>query len=87
MVSETVRTPREGEIGFKQCRCSEKKAAQTQSESNSETQRPSLLALVTPAFVFEPARLDMPSTLISVPDNGILSSAAAVPLTPPPQSI
>lgn len=82
------RKPRDGELGFVQCRCAEKKAAETQQKTeSSESSRFSLVAVLNPLVQFK-------LHLVSVPRNGCSVDVQAEvlddqhePLIPPPRSI
>jgi hypothetical protein len=90
LVAKTIqRKPREGEPGFKQCRCAEKKAADAQQKSEaSESSRPALaIAILNPLFQFQavsilPAAIQAHTYLFSSS-----FSPAFAPPTPPPQLI
>jgi hypothetical protein len=88
MVAQTIqRKPREGDASFLQCRCAEKKAAETRKSADWEgSGRISFLAVLTPQIDFQaqravlcqgPVPYHAPPFVLRKPE----------PLTPPPQFV
>lgn len=84
----TERAPREGEKGFKQCRCAEKKAAekQDQDKTNEVRQAPILFLNCSDlrhirGTVLEPVRTTFDAS------RGVVTDLAFSPPTPPPKFI
>lgn len=89
IVPQTIqRKPREGESAFVQCRCAEKKAAETQQKTESnESSRFSFVAILTPNIDFKvPVALVFCNLGIMCPESAILSDQTE-PLTPPPRLV
>jgi hypothetical protein len=84
----TVRKPREGEAGFKQCRCAEKKAVDHEEEKTAtEPTKPVSVAMIsTSDLVMIPSALEIPhvEVVLVVADQVPPTSP---PLTPPPQLV
>lgn len=89
LVPKTIqRKPREGESTFLQCRCAEKKEADSQQKPESnESSRFSFVAILTPIIDFK-----VPVALV-LRNVGIMCLEAAIPsdqtepLTPPPRLV
>jgi hypothetical protein len=84
----TVRKPREGEPGFKQCRCAEKKAADHGEEKTAtESYKPILVAVLSSwssTTSFE--AIDMPLVKLTL-NVGDQAPPTSPPVTPPPQLV
>jgi len=88
LVPVTVkRAPREGEAGFKQCQCSEKKAADKDDQAKSAEHR-----VAPPMHVAQALTADFAYLLVTrddsrpTPSDRTSDSVAFSPTTPPPQS-
>lgn len=82
-----VRKPKEGEAGFKQCRCAEKKSAEKQEEAKSTETRPSVIMLpANSASVTLRLPLFNSSAIESLWAQVQRETPTFSPPTPPPQN-
>jgi hypothetical protein len=83
-----VRKPKEGEPGFKQCRCAEKKVADHEEEKTAtESNKPISVAVLSDSSsttTYE--ALDMPFVKLTL-HVGDQTPPTSPPITPPPQLV
>lgn len=89
LVEQTIqRKPREGESTFLQCRCAEKKAADTQQKAEStESSRFSFVAILTCPIHFDVPTFTIDDCPIANRSAHLIVSHPAEPSTPLPQVI